>query len=145
MADKPTPRPIVVGVDGSDPSKQALRWALRQAHLTGDTVHAVMAWDYPTSYYDYLPEYGDGDDTLEDMARTTLTEALNEIAGPQPDITARATVIEGNPAQVLLDAARDAALLVVGHRGRGAFARALLGSVSSRCVYHATCPVVVMR
>jgi nucleotide-binding universal stress UspA family protein len=54
-------------------------------------------------------------------------------------------VTEGNPAQVLLDAARGADLLVVGSRGHGGFAEALLGSVSQHCVHHARCPVVVIR
>lgn len=136
-------RRIVVGVDGSDSSKAALRWAIRQAKLTGSTVDAVAAWHYPSTY-GWAP-IADGAVDIEGEAKKALTEALNEVSGLDPEVPVRPQVIEGHPAEVLLRAARGADLLVVGSRGHGGFASALLGSVSQNCVLHAHCPVLVLR
>ncbi len=142
-----TPR-IVVGVDGSPSSRTALRWAVRQAELTGATVDAVIAWQYPVNFGTYgwapVPMEEDGADFGE-LAEKTLTDAISETVDPSSDVPVRQLVIQGNPAQVLLDAAKDADLLVVGSRGHGGFTGALLGSVSLYCVHHASCPVVVLR
>jgi nucleotide-binding universal stress UspA family protein len=67
------------------------------------------------------------------------------VVGARTDITRPPQPVEGNPAQVLLDASAGADLLVVGSRGHGGFASALLGSVSQHCVHHADCPVVIIR
>ena len=134
---------IVVGVDGSDSSKAALRWAIRQAKLTGSTVDAVTAWHYPPAY-GWAP-VADGAVDFEGNAKQILTEALAEVSALEPDVPVRPLVTEGHPADVLLDAARGADLLVVGSRGHGGFASALLGSVSLYCVLHAHCPVLVLR
>ena len=135
-------RRIVVGVDGSDASKQALRWAIRQAKLTGSSVDAVTAWHYPSTYGWAA---GDGVIDVEGNAKQTLTEALNEVSGLEPEVPVRPLVTEGHAAEVLLRAAKGAELLVVGSRGHGGFASALLGSVSMYCVLHAHCPVLVLR
>jgi len=135
-------RRIVVGVDGSDSSKAALRWAIRQAKLTGDSVDAVTAWHYPSTYGWTA---GDGVIDLEGDAKQALTEALNEISSLEPEVPVRPLVTEGHAAEVLLRAAKGADLLVVGSRGHGGFASALLGSVSLYCVLHAHCPVLVLR
>lgn len=136
-------RRIVVGVDGSDSSKGALRWAIRQAKLTGASVDAVVAWCYPSSY-GWAP-CPDGSLDLEGDAKGALTEAVTEVSGGQPDVPVCPVVAEGHAAEVLLRAARGADLLVVGSRGHGGFTSALLGSVSMHCVLHARCPVVVFR
>jgi nucleotide-binding universal stress UspA family protein len=136
-------RRIVVGVDGSDSSKAALRWAIRQAKLTGGSVDAVTAWHYPSTY-GWAP-IADGAVDIEGEAKKALTEALNEVSGLDPEVSVRPQVIEGHPAEVLLRAARGADLLVVGSRGHGGFTSALLGSVSQNCVLHAHCPVLVLR
>jgi nucleotide-binding universal stress UspA family protein len=138
---------IVVGVDGSSCSVQALRWAIRQARLTGGSVEAVFAWEYPTSYggYGWVP-YGFAEGTdFEQGAERILADSIGQAAGPDDGVTVRPVVARGNPTQVLLDAAHDADLLVVGSRGRDGFTAALLGSVAQHCVYHARCPVVVIR
>ncbi len=138
---------IVVGVDGSPSSMTALRWAVRQAELTGATVDAVLSWQYPVNYgtYGWAPVSTEGDGDFGEIGEKTLTEAINKTVDPGCDVRVRPVVRQGNSAQVLLDAARDADLLVVGSRGHGGFTGALLGSVSMHCVHHAHCPVVVVR
>ena len=138
---------IVVGVDGSPSSRAALRWAVRQAVLTGGTVDALMAWQIPrvlrTSAW--APIYVDEASGFEEDAQKTLDAVISgEVArADRREVTAR--VVNGHPAQVLQEAAADADLLVVGSRGHGSFADALLGSVGQYCVHHARCPVLVMR
>ncbi len=134
---------IVVGVDGSDSSKAALRWAIRQAKLTGSTVDAVTAWHYPSTY-GWAP-VSDGAVDLKGFAEKALAKALAEVSGLEPDVPVRPQVLEGQAADVLLRAARGADLLVIGSRGHSGFASALLGSVSMNCVLHARCPVLVLR
>lgn len=133
---------IVVGVDGSESSKQALRWAIRQAELTGGSVDAVTAWHYPSTYG--LAPVADGAD-LEGDAKQILTEALAEVSDLAPEVRVEPLIAEGHPATVLLQAAKGADLLVIGSRGHGGFTSALLGSVSLYCVLHAHCPVLVLR
>jgi nucleotide-binding universal stress UspA family protein len=138
-------RRIVAGVDGSASSLEALRWAIRQAELTGSSVDAVIAWEPPAA-----SGLGWGvamvDDTdYEELAAKTVAEAIGLAADPASRVRVRPMVGEGNAAQVLLDASAGADLLVVGSRGHGGFASALLGSVSQHCTHHAHCPVVVIR
>jgi nucleotide-binding universal stress UspA family protein len=137
---------IVVGIDGSPPSVAALRWAIKQAELTGASIDAVSAWQFPATAgaYGWAPESGFDDIDFEALTAKSLKAVVDEVAPPS-SLTVRQVVVDGNPAQVLLDAAADADLLVVGNRGRGAFADALLGSVSERCVRHARCPVLVVH
>jgi nucleotide-binding universal stress UspA family protein len=137
---------IVVGVDGSPISKIALRWAIDQARLTGATVDAVLAWQYPEgmtglSWGTVMVEEPD----LGVLAEKELTEAISETAGPDPDVVVNPVVVQGWPAEVLLDAAEGADLLVVGSRGRSGFTSVLLGSVSQNCAHHATCPLLIIR
>jgi nucleotide-binding universal stress UspA family protein len=138
---------IVVGVDGSPSAREALRWAVRQAELTGVAVEAVIAWHLPLMVGGYAwPPVGvleatDFGKLAGEVLATSITEAVGS-ASPVPVIP---VVAEGNPAQVLLDAAAGADMLVVGSRGYGGFTEALLGSVSQHCVHHAQCPVVVIR
>ncbi len=138
-------RRIVVGVDGSVPSKVALAWAIRQARLAGAVVDAVIAWQLPLAFRTPWPP-GLGTDFRE-LAAHVLADAIADVSDPgspgQAEI--RPKVVEGNAAEVLLDASAGAELLVVGSRGHGGFAEALLGSVGQHCVHHATCPVVVIR
>jgi len=138
---------IVAGVDGSPSSKAALRWALRQSRLTGATVDAVIAWQIPTvpTAYTVGPVLVEEEGDFEEAARKTLEAAINDVAEPADSPRVRAQVVRGYPAQVLVDAAAGADLLVVGSRGHSALASALLGSVSQHCVHHARCPVLVMR
>ncbi|MEV6973081.1 universal stress protein [Kitasatospora sp. NPDC093806] len=133
---------IVVGIDGSAPSKAALRWAVGQALLTGAAVHAVAAWEYPSLYGWYAPVADDG---FEQAARRTLTAEVDEVIGRERPVEVAESLVLGHAAEVLLEAAEGADLLVLGSRGRGTFARTLLGSVSARCAVHGSCPVVIVR
>ena len=137
-------RRIVVGVDGSAPSKAALAWAVKQAALTGAVVEAVMAWEFPVTYGGYMMPVPDDVD-YAGIAAKVVAGAIAEVCAPGEPAKIRSTVAEGHAAQVLLDAADGAELLVVGSRGHGGFTGALLGSVSQHCAQHATCPVVVIR
>lgn len=133
---------IVVGVDGSGPAEAALRWAAEQAGLTGARIDAVIAWEYPLFSVGevLLPPHDP-----ESMAARSLTAAVDGALGPDRACDVRQRVVAGHPARVLIELARGARLLVVGSRGRGGFAAALLGSVAQYCVQHAPCPVVVVR
>lgn len=133
---------IVVGVDGSACSERALRWAARQAGLTCAGLHAVIAWDLP---YGFGVVGTAGDFDWVQHARSALEHAVTKTVQPGAAERVHLRVIRGHPAQVLLDAARDAELLVVGNRGRGGFTGMLLGSVSQYLVIHARCPVVVVH
>lgn len=133
---------IVVGVDGSDSSKDALRWAAKQARLTGAAVHAIATWDFPTGY-GWGPYISDLD--LAGEARKGLDRTVEQALSDMPDVPVVARVEQGHAAGVLVAASRDADLLVVGSRGRGAFSGMLLGSVSQHCAQNAACPVLIMR
>lgn len=133
---------LVVGVDGSPASNRALRWAADQAARTGAVLHALTAWTYPAFY-----GWGPGMEGFDfgDEARRAQDAALKETLGE--DVAERVIrhVVDGQAAAMLLEAAADAELLVVGSRGHGGFAGLLLGSVSSHVVAHARCPVVVVH
>jgi nucleotide-binding universal stress UspA family protein len=134
---------IVVGVDGSASSKAALAWAVRQAGLTGAAVDVVTAWEFPSFFPAPWPPDLGGD--WKELAQRVAAEAVAELPDSARQAEIRTRVAEGNAAQVLLDASDGADLLVVGSRGHGGFAEALLGSTGQHCVHHATCPVVVIR
>jgi nucleotide-binding universal stress UspA family protein len=133
---------IVVGVDGSPASMAALRWAQRQAELTGSSLEAIISWEFPTQYRNILLTIEDFD--WEDSARSTLITAVTEV-GVDQNRAFRGFVRQGHPARILTDASVDAELLVVGSRGRSGFAGLFLGSVSQYVAAHASCPVVVVR
>lgn len=134
-----TKNPVVfVGVDGSPSSKDALRWAVHYAELSGATVHALIAWQLP-EIYAYMPRDFEGE------ARQTLVNAIDDVLGAGAHNKLTLHVVEGHPAEELVKMCHDAQLLVVGSHGHGAFAGMLLGSVSLHCVQHACCPVVVVR
>ncbi len=134
---------VVVGIDGSESSKEALRWAMRQANATGSSVEAIMAWELPTTY-----AFGAPMPTAYDFApncERALHEVVQEVVGEYPGVEVSVVVTEGDARQALVAASRDADLLVVGSRGHGEVVGLLLGSVSEYCATHATCPVVVIR
>ncbi|MFG2794878.1 universal stress protein [Streptomyces sp. NPDC048419] len=145
MSDEAESAPrIVVGVDGSESSKAALRWAARHAGLIGGVVETIIAWEYPYYWFGWSGPVEEPVD-WEDSARKTLTEAIGETIGPDRRVEIHARVLQGNPAGVLTNAAQGAELLVVGHRGYGGFTQVLLGSVAHQCAQRASCPVLVIR
>jgi nucleotide-binding universal stress UspA family protein len=134
---------IVVGVDGSPSSVAALDWAARQAELTGSSLELVMSWEWPTTYgapFAFPADYSPADD-----AQKVLDDAATALRAAHPGVDIHASLAEGHPAPVLVDASKGAQLLVVGCRGHGEFAGMLLGSVSEHCVTNAHCPVLVFR
>jgi nucleotide-binding universal stress UspA family protein len=142
---RPQPH-VVVGVDGSPESIEALAWAARYATATGATITAVHAWHYPAA--GPVPA-GQPPQPITEQIRATMQEtldkALTEVFGsPTPDNT-DTKVAYGHPAMVLVNESQGADLLVVGNRGHGGLAEAMLGSVGQYCVHHAPCPVVIMR
>ena len=142
-----TARRIAVGVDGSPSSVAALRWAIHEAEITGDTVEAVIAWHYSIAAggYGWAPMAVEYDLDLRPIAEKALADAVDKAAGPERTVTVERRVIEGDASTVLTDASADADLLVVGSRGHGTFTDALIGSVSQNCAHHAQCPVVIVR
>ncbi|MDX8052363.1 universal stress protein [Lentzea sp. BCCO 10_0798] len=138
-------RPVVVGVDGSPASKAALRWAVEDARRRGCPVDVISAWH---------PDYGVmigpvpaeillalSPQAMKETAQRNLDAAVQGFEG----VEIRRILVEGDPRKALTKASEDAELLVVGSRGHSTVVEVLLGSVSSYCVHHAACPVVVIR
>ena len=138
---------IVVGVDGSESAQEALDFAAREARLRGAGLRVVMTWSMPTMAYDGMGGFSpDIDPTVfEESARAALDATLATLDEQADGIEIEQVLCRGQPAQVLVEQARTADLLVVGSRGRGGFAGLLLGSVSHQCAQHAPCPVVIVR
>ncbi len=134
---------IVVGIDGSPSSLEALAWAARQATLTGSLLEVVMTWEWPTSL-GWAVAVPDDYDPEADV-RATLETALTEVRTEQPGLHIDARAVNGHPAPILVEASKGADLLVVGSRGHGEFVGMLLGSVSEHCVANAQCPVLIHR
>ncbi len=133
---------VIVGVDGSDSSLDALRWAVDYARAVGGAVQAIRTWHYPWA--------------MQTAPAQTDASVVNQIQGELDAAVARANidssgvtlenvVREGHAPLVLVNESANADLLVVGSRGRGEFAGMLLGSVSQHCANHAHCPVVIVR
>lgn len=136
-------RPVVVGIDGSPESAEALRWAIDYARLAGADIHAVIAWEN-TLGFGFVPA---GAHSLESEARHaidhTVDKVLAELEGPVPHI--ERFVKHGHSTPVLVEASRSARLLVVGDRGYGGFAGLLLGHCGENCARLASCSVVIVR
>lgn len=139
---------VVVGVDGSAPSIAALAEGVRQARWRQADLVLVSAYSYPylSLVTPVAPDPPLAVD-LEGAARRTVEEAIETVRstvgelGVHVDVDVRC----GPPVSALLDASKDADLLVLGARGRGGFASLLLGSVSQQCIQHASCPVLIVR
>jgi nucleotide-binding universal stress UspA family protein len=148
---------IVVGVDGSEGAKEALRWALDEGRLRNWPVRAVHAWTF--GYFggsvEGYPYWGgptgayvsNGVDLsgLHRAAEDLLERAISDVEGPTDAVEIERTVVQGAAAEILVSATTSDDLLVVGSRGHGGFVGLLLGSVSQQCVHHARCPVVVVH
>jgi len=138
---------IIVGIDGSEHSRHALEWAVREAAirqvpLTVLTVHQAVAgyWGGAVAY--------PGDADLAKEALAMARELTNKVlAAAEPGsrpVSVQVDAVTGLPAEALLHASEGKDLLVVGSRGTGGFARLLLGSVSTQVSHHARCPVVII-
>jgi nucleotide-binding universal stress UspA family protein len=134
---------IVVGIDGSGSSLRALDWAGGQAQLTGARLEVLVAWSWPTNYgwSAPFPEGYDPEVAVNEM----LEGVVADLARDFPEVVVEPAVVESHPAVALVEASREADLLVVGSRGHGEFSGMVLGSVSEYCVGHAHCPVLVVR
>lgn len=135
---------IVVGVDGSDGGRRALRFALREAAHRGASVEAVTAWmwdDIDTAPITPANPH-EARERAAAMLRQEVEQALAEWVTKAPSVARE--VVEGRPVQVLVDAASDADLLVLGSHGHSRLHHVALGSVSEACIRQAGCPVVVV-
>ncbi|MBB5957996.1 nucleotide-binding universal stress UspA family protein [Saccharothrix tamanrassetensis] len=141
----PAEGPVVVGVDGSPASEQAVAFAFDAASTRGAVLKAVLAGS------DFVVDGPYGDRlavdwaAVEDEERRVLAERLAGWQEKYPDVRVDRVVVRERPARALLTSAADAQLLVVGSRGRGGFKGMLLGSTSQTLVHHAPCPVAVVR
>jgi nucleotide-binding universal stress UspA family protein len=131
---------IVVGVDGSEQSVAALRWAVDEARLRGWTVRALALWEFPHVFNPVTLVTLPAEPFVEE-ARHALDRALEAV--DTQGVEVQAEVVEGAAAQHLVEASGDADLLVVGSRGRGGFSGLLLGSVSQHVATNSWCPVLV--
>jgi len=141
--DGDTALPIVVGVDGSECSLRALRWAAEQARLTGRHLRAVVTWEWPSLYGQAV--VWPAEMNIEDDAKKVLRESVEKALGSEGADQVDCVVLEGHPAAVLRDQSSQAELVVVGSRGHGEIAGMLIGSVSEYIATHAKCPVVIIR
>jgi nucleotide-binding universal stress UspA family protein len=140
---------VVVGYDGSDQARQAVRFAIAEAARRGARVVAVRAFQAPehrVEGYEVViaPSVSEVTINVEARTRALLRRVAEELGGDALRVPIEAIAVIGSPGKALLDRARDADLLVVGHRGRGALASATLGSVGLHSVLHARCPVTVV-
>jgi nucleotide-binding universal stress UspA family protein len=134
---------IVVGVDGSALSTNALEFAVEEAHLRGGHLHVTYA--YPVME---RPVTGSTGKDYYEQVEAEAREFLQGVMSRAPSIEGLEVewlALPGNPAEVLIEASSGAALLVVGSRGVGGFKGLMLGSVSTQCVHHSHCPVLVVR
>jgi nucleotide-binding universal stress UspA family protein len=133
---------IVVGVDGSPGSKDAVRWAARMAAMTGARIDVVAAWEYSALFgLNLLPDFEFPAADIEQ----SLEETVDEVLGADRPADLRVKALQGPAAETLVAVGKDALMIVVGSRGHGGFSGLLLGSVSARVAEHAECPVLVVH
>ncbi len=132
---------IIVGVDGSENARAALRYAVEEARAHDASVEAIMAWHRPYVGDAWAMPMPIDVEAMETSYREELDTFVDAV---DPGHAVVRTLVEGSPAQELIDAATKASLLVVGSRGHGGFLGLLLGSVSHQVAAHAPCPVVIV-
>jgi nucleotide-binding universal stress UspA family protein len=137
-----TPGEVVIGVDGSPQSRQALRWGAHLALTYGAPITVVTAWEFPVTYGygSPLPDWNPADDM-----RQVQDDAIAGVFGDDPPKDLGRVLQAGNAAHVLLEASEGSLMLVVGSRGHGGFTGLLLGSVSAVVAEHARCPVLIVH
>lgn len=137
---------ILVGIDGSGHSQRALEWAIKEAAIRHAPLTVLTVHQAVRGYFTSVAEYP-GDAALTQKAREAAQaetdEVLAGLGGSRPEsVTVRA--VHGIPAEELIEASRDADMVVVGERGAGGFERLVMGSVSTQVAHHAHCPVVII-
>jgi nucleotide-binding universal stress UspA family protein len=144
--EAPAGGPVVVGVDGSEFAVHALRYAVAEAAVRGTSVRAVTAYDVPTPPFRADPELvARWRADVESEAADTFAKAREGVTRSANDpVSTRHVVVEGRPAEAIVDHARDAQLIVVGTHGKGLVRRLLLGSVSRQVLNDADLPVAVV-
>lgn len=142
MSKQDRRRRIVVGIDGSEVSAEALRWAVDHARTLKAEVHAVMAWNIPMSIY-LAPVYREED--YERDAERLMDKTLAEVAEHADGVSITKHMIGRSAGLALARAAEGAEMLVIGSHGRGFLAGMHLGSVANYCAHHAPCPVLLIR
>lgn len=134
---------VIVGVDGSDGARAALRFAVAEAGRRHAKLHVVCAWEVVTAISaSVVPAVALGD--FEKGAERIVADALAEAAELDPEVECEGEAVHGQAARVLLDAADAEDVIVVGTRGHGGFVGLLIGSVSQQVSHHAPCPVVIV-
>ncbi len=139
------PRPVVVGVDGSEESLRAVEWAAREADRHGAPLRIVSAPAMPPRMWAAAPAPHGVAKVLGDVPRRALGEAITRAREVAPDLLVDADLLTGPPSLAVTSSGSGALLLVVGARGAGGFAAMLLGSVSRYAAMNAPCPVAVVR
>lgn len=136
---------IVVGVDGSDSSRKALRWAVSEAEVWGAELTAIAAVPMASGAgaLAWLPAAIDRDQVLADV-RSGLDRSVAEAVADHPQVVVRRHALDGNAAELMAEFSTAVDLVVVGSRGRGGFTGLLMGSVSQGVLQHASCPVMVV-
>lgn len=134
------PRRIVVGIDGSDASADALRWGVAEARRAGAALQVLGSLVVPGE-----PAYVGVAASFPDAARDLVARTLEEVGRRANDVVVEGAVSEDPPGPSLVEASKGADLVVVGARGLGSFRGLLLGSVRQYAAHHAHCPVVVVR
>lgn len=139
-------RGVVVGVDGSEESLQAVDFAASEADKGGDELTVVLAFRRPSRWVEnQLPKSGLAESILEED-RIVLAESVAGLADKYPDVVVHQRLeTDADPARALVDAAKDARLLVIGSRGRGGFSRMMLGSTAHAVLLNVPCPTIVTR
>ncbi len=137
---------IVVGVDGSQGSVRALRYALDEARARAAEVTLVGVWHIPAAVNEafWVPVDIDLDDSYAKAAQDVLDKALGTVGEAASGIKTTTVVREGQAAYAVCAEAEGADLLVVGSRGLGGFRGLILGSVSQQCAHHTPCPIVIV-
>lgn len=134
--------PVLVGVDGSPSSTQALGFAVERAAQREAPLRVLRVWEPPGERW-VPPDFDPAEVTASE--RAAVETELAQWRESFPDLAVEIQVAPGNPAALLVEASREAQLAVVGTRGRGGLRGMLLGSVSQQLIHHARCPVAVVR
>jgi nucleotide-binding universal stress UspA family protein len=137
---------IIVGVDGSGHSQRALEWAMKEAALRNVPLTVLTVHEAIRGYYSGVAAFPDDSIRTEEArtaAQTETDKVLAGLDGPRPEsVTVKA--VHGFPVEELINAGKDADMLVLGSRGAGGFTRLMMGSVAGQVVQHAYCPVLVV-